>query len=154
MFLYFTAVVTGLDTMGTDIGVLYLFTRAPACRLVAAIALGAGIAFGRAAHTHLQQHRQLDRERLRGDLTVPAPAGRRRTPGAVATTKTAPWPTNRVSGRLRSRSHRPLPAEANPFHRAVVQHRQVNVVEASAGGGLAEAGIEDESFHMTSYLAG
>ncbi|PGF18145.1 hypothetical protein CP556_19925 [Natrinema sp. CBA1119] len=46
MFLYFTAIVIGLDTMGIDVGILYVFARALAWGLGAAIAIGAGIAFG------------------------------------------------------------------------------------------------------------
>ena len=46
MFLYFTAVVVGLDTMGIDVGILYVFARALAWGLAAAIALGFGVAVG------------------------------------------------------------------------------------------------------------
>ncbi|GAB3677572.1 mechanosensitive ion channel family protein [Halopiger thermotolerans] len=46
MFLYFTAIVIGLDTMGIDVGVLYVFARALAWGLAAAVAIGAGVAFG------------------------------------------------------------------------------------------------------------
>ncbi|RQG98061.1 mechanosensitive ion channel family protein [Natrarchaeobius chitinivorans] len=46
MFLYFTAIVIGLDTMGIDVGILYVFARALAWGLAAAVAIGAGIAFG------------------------------------------------------------------------------------------------------------
>jgi len=46
MFLYFTAIVIGLDTMGIDVGILYVFARALAWGLGAAIAIGAGVAFG------------------------------------------------------------------------------------------------------------
>ncbi len=46
MFLYFTAVVVGLDTMGIDVGILYVFARALAWGLAAAVALGFGIAVG------------------------------------------------------------------------------------------------------------
>ncbi|MBZ6496406.1 mechanosensitive ion channel family protein [Natrinema longum] len=46
MFLYFTAVVIGLDTMGIDVGILYVFARALAWGIGAALAIGAGIAFG------------------------------------------------------------------------------------------------------------
>ncbi|MFC6758213.1 MULTISPECIES: mechanosensitive ion channel family protein [Haloarcula] len=56
MFLYFTAIVIGLDTMGIDVGILYLFARALAWGLAAAIALGAGIAFGWGAHTYVSNN--------------------------------------------------------------------------------------------------
>ncbi len=46
VFLYFTAIVIGLDTMGIDVGILYVFARALAWGLAAAIAIGAGVAFG------------------------------------------------------------------------------------------------------------
>ncbi|ELZ06633.1 MULTISPECIES: mechanosensitive ion channel family protein [Natrialba] len=46
MFLYFTAIVIGLDTMGIDVGILYVFARALAWGLAAAVAIGAGVAFG------------------------------------------------------------------------------------------------------------
>ncbi|SEV96666.1 mechanosensitive ion channel family protein [Natrinema salifodinae] len=46
IFLYFTAIVIGLDTMGIDVGILYVFARALAWGLGAAIAIGAGVAFG------------------------------------------------------------------------------------------------------------
>jgi ABC-type siderophore export system fused ATPase/permease subunit len=46
MFLYFTAIVIGLDTMGIDVSILYLFARALAWGFAAAIALGVGIALG------------------------------------------------------------------------------------------------------------
>ncbi|WP_435176222.1 mechanosensitive ion channel family protein [Halorussus sp. AFM4] len=46
MFLYFTAVVIGLDTMGIDVQILYLFARAMAWGLAAGVALAIGIGFG------------------------------------------------------------------------------------------------------------
>ncbi|MFC4249519.1 hypothetical protein ACFOZ7_21730 [Natribaculum luteum] len=46
IFLYFTAIVIGLDTMGIDVGILYVFARALAWGLAAAVAIGAGVAFG------------------------------------------------------------------------------------------------------------
>ncbi|MFC4437324.1 MULTISPECIES: mechanosensitive ion channel family protein [Natrialbaceae] len=46
MFLYFTAIVIGLDTMGIGVGILYVFARALAWGLAAAVAIGAGVAFG------------------------------------------------------------------------------------------------------------
>ena len=45
-FLYFTAIVIGLDTMGIDVSILYVFANAIAWGLAAAIALGVGIALG------------------------------------------------------------------------------------------------------------
>lgn len=46
MFLYFTAIVIGLDTMGIDVAILYVFARALAWGLAAAVAIGVGVAFG------------------------------------------------------------------------------------------------------------
>lgn len=46
MFLYFIAIVVGLDTMGIDVGILFVFARALAWGFAAAIAIGVGIAFG------------------------------------------------------------------------------------------------------------
>jgi small-conductance mechanosensitive channel len=45
-FLYFTAVVVGLDTMGIDVQILYLFAQALAWGLAAAVAIGLGLAVG------------------------------------------------------------------------------------------------------------
>lgn len=46
IFLYFTALVVGLDTMGINVGILYVFARALAWGLAAAVAIGVGVAFG------------------------------------------------------------------------------------------------------------
>lgn len=46
MFLYFVVIVIGLDTMGIDVGILFVFARALAWGFAAAIAIGVGIAFG------------------------------------------------------------------------------------------------------------
>jgi small-conductance mechanosensitive channel len=46
MFLYFTAVVIGLDTMGIDVQILYVFAQALAWGLAAGLALAIGISFG------------------------------------------------------------------------------------------------------------
>jgi hypothetical protein len=56
MFLYFTAIVIGLDTMGIDVQLLYVFARALAWGLAAAIALGAGIAFGWGGHDYVAEN--------------------------------------------------------------------------------------------------
>lgn len=45
-FLYFMAIVIGLDTMGIDVGILYVFARALAWGLAAALAIGIGLAIG------------------------------------------------------------------------------------------------------------
>lgn len=46
VFLYFVAVVVGLDTMGVDVQLLYIFSTALAGGLALGIALAIGIAFG------------------------------------------------------------------------------------------------------------
>ncbi len=46
LFLYFTAIVIGLDTMGVDVSILYVFARAISWGLAAAIAIGVGVAVG------------------------------------------------------------------------------------------------------------
>jgi small-conductance mechanosensitive channel len=46
VFLYFLVIVIGLDTMGVDVGILYIFANALAWGLAAAIALAVGISFG------------------------------------------------------------------------------------------------------------
>ena len=56
MFLYFTAIVIGLDTMGVDVGILYVFAEAFAWGLAAAIAIGAGIALGWGGHSYVQEN--------------------------------------------------------------------------------------------------
>ncbi|MFC6717488.1 hypothetical protein ACFQGT_04620 [Natrialbaceae archaeon GCM10025810] len=46
VFLYFTAIVVGLDTMQIDVGILYVFARALAWGIAAAVAIGVGVAVG------------------------------------------------------------------------------------------------------------
>lgn len=46
LFLYFVVTVVGLETMGVDVGILYVFARALAWGVAAAIAIGAGVALG------------------------------------------------------------------------------------------------------------
>jgi len=45
-FLYFVAIVIGLDTMGIDVQILYVFAQAAAYGLAAGIAIAIGVAFG------------------------------------------------------------------------------------------------------------
>ncbi len=56
IFLYFTAIVIGLDTMGIDVGILYVFARALAWGLAAAIAIGVGVAFGWGGRDYVAEH--------------------------------------------------------------------------------------------------
>ncbi|MDG5778493.1 hypothetical protein VB773_16585 [Haloarculaceae archaeon H-GB2-1] len=56
VFLYFTAVVIGLDTMGIDVGILLTFAQALAWGLAAALAIGIGIAVGWGGHDYVREH--------------------------------------------------------------------------------------------------
>jgi hypothetical protein len=46
LFLYLMAVIVGLDTMGVDTSILYVFAQAAAYGAAAALAIGAGVALG------------------------------------------------------------------------------------------------------------
>lgn len=63
MFLYFTAIVIGLDTMGIDVSILYVFARAAAWGLAAALAIGVGLAFGLGGRDYVANnlHRWMER---------------------------------------------------------------------------------------------
>jgi small-conductance mechanosensitive channel len=56
MFLYFVAIVVGLDTMGIDVDILFVFARALAWGLAVAIALGAGLAFGFGGQDYVKEN--------------------------------------------------------------------------------------------------
>ncbi|MGQ4557159.1 mechanosensitive ion channel family protein [Halobellus sp. GM3] len=71
MFLYFTAIVIGLDTMGIDVQILYVFANAVAWGVAAAIALGAGIALGWGAHTYVAEN--IDRWAGTASTAAPSP---------------------------------------------------------------------------------
>ena len=73
MFLYFTAVVIGLDTMGVDVGILFVFAEAIAWGLAAAIAIGVGVALGWGGHTYVQDN--IDRWAGRASDATPGPRG-------------------------------------------------------------------------------
>lgn len=79
LFLYFTAIVIGLDTMGIDVGILYLFARAIAWGLAAAVALGVGIAIGWGGHGYVADN--IDRWMTRASSGTPAPSGPTHTDG-------------------------------------------------------------------------
>lgn len=53
LFLYFTVIVIGLDTMGIDVDILFVFANALAWGLAAAIAIGVGIAVGWGGHEYV-----------------------------------------------------------------------------------------------------
>jgi uncharacterized membrane protein len=73
MFLYFTAIVIGLDTMGVNVGILFVFAEAVAWGLAAAIAIGFGIAVGWGGHTYVQEN--IDRWMGRASAGTPSPRG-------------------------------------------------------------------------------
>ena len=81
MFLYFTAIVIGLDTMGIDVSILYLFARAIAWGLAAALALGLGIAIGWGGHTYVSNN--IDRWMGQASSASPEPSGSRQTDGGA-----------------------------------------------------------------------
>jgi hypothetical protein len=56
LFLYFAVIVIGLDTMGVEVQILYLFARALAWGLAAALALGVGIAVGWGGHQYVSNN--------------------------------------------------------------------------------------------------
>ena len=79
MFLYFTAIVIGLDTMGIDVSILYLFARALAWGLAAAIAIGVGIAVGWGGHQYVSDN--IDRWMSTAKQRAPRPSDERTRPG-------------------------------------------------------------------------
>ncbi|MFB6179026.1 MAG: hypothetical protein ABEI77_04800 [Halorientalis sp.] len=83
MFLYFTAIVIGLDTMGIDVSILYLFARAVAWGLAAALAIGVGIAIGWGGHTYVSNN--IDRWMGQASSATPEPKGRQQTDGGPET---------------------------------------------------------------------
>jgi small-conductance mechanosensitive channel len=56
VFLYFVAVVIGLDTIGVDVQILYTFATAAAWGVAAGIALALGIAFGWGGKDYVAQN--------------------------------------------------------------------------------------------------
>lgn len=82
MFLYFTAIVIGLDTMGIEVGILFVFAEAFAWGLAAALALGVGIALGWGGHTYVQEN--IGRWMGRATSGTPSPRGPTQTDGGVS----------------------------------------------------------------------
>lgn len=56
LFLYFMAVVIGLDTMGINVEILYVFARALAWGVAAAIAIGLGVGFGLGSREYIKEN--------------------------------------------------------------------------------------------------
>lgn len=71
MFLYFTAIVVGLDTMGVDVQILYVMTRAVSWGLAAGVALAIGIAFGWGGKDYVSDN--IDRWMGRAKQRAPSP---------------------------------------------------------------------------------
>ncbi|WP_049925071.1 mechanosensitive ion channel family protein [Halopiger goleimassiliensis] len=83
IFLYFTAIVIGLDTMGIDVGILYVFARALAWGLAAAVAIGVGVSFGLGGREYVAENigdwasrtPSLSQSDQRGPGAGPSPSG-------------------------------------------------------------------------------
>jgi len=73
LFLYFTVIVIGLDTMGVDVELLYVFANALAWGLAAALAIGVGVAIGWGGHGYVADH--LDNWMGRAREQTPSPGG-------------------------------------------------------------------------------
>lgn len=81
LFLYFTAIVIGLDTMGIDVGILYVFAQAMAWGLAAAVAIGVGIALGWGGKDYVADN--IDRWMGRAESGTPTPKDPRRGTGTT-----------------------------------------------------------------------
>ena len=73
MFLYFTAIVIGLDTMGIDVGILFVFAEAFAWGIAAAVAIGVGVALGWGGHNYVEDN--IGRWLGRASAGTPRPRG-------------------------------------------------------------------------------
>lgn len=56
LFVYFMAVVIGLDTMGVNVEILYVFAQALAWGIAAAVAISLGIAFGLGSRGYVDEN--------------------------------------------------------------------------------------------------
>lgn len=86
VFLYFMALVIGLDTMGIDVGILYVFAQALAWGVAAAIAIGVGIALGWGGKDYVAEN--IDRWMQRTSTVTPDEGdrgGEARTDGDYST---------------------------------------------------------------------
>ncbi|MFC7142992.1 hypothetical protein ACFQMA_24620 [Halosimplex aquaticum] len=79
MFLYFSAIVIGLDTMGIDVSILYTFAEAFAWGLAAAVAIGVGIALGWGGHSYVAEN--IERWMGSAKSATPEPSGAAATDG-------------------------------------------------------------------------
>ncbi|MDZ5811919.1 hypothetical protein U4E84_11255 [Halorubrum sp. AD140] len=72
-FLYFVAIVIGLDTMGIDVDILFVFVRAISWGIAVALALGVGIAFGLGGKAYVEEN--IDRWARSGKSEMPTSDG-------------------------------------------------------------------------------
>jgi vacuolar-type H+-ATPase subunit I/STV1 len=79
MFLYFTAIVIGLDTMGIDVSILYVFANAIAWGVAAALAIGVGLAIGWGGHEYVANN--INQWMGRASEGAPKPEEPRQTDG-------------------------------------------------------------------------
>jgi hypothetical protein len=79
MFLYFTAIVIGLDTMGIDVSILYVFANAIAWGVAAALAIGVGLAIGWGGHEYVANN--INQWMGRASEGAPTPEEPRQTDG-------------------------------------------------------------------------
>lgn len=56
IFLYFIVIVVGLDTMGVDVGILYIVVGAVAIGLALAVAIGGGLAIGLGGREYVDEN--------------------------------------------------------------------------------------------------
>lgn len=75
VFLYFIAVVVGLDTIGVDVQILYLFSTAMAGGLALGVALAVGIAFGLGGRDYVAENIGSWLPGSGGSAGEPAPMG-------------------------------------------------------------------------------
>ena len=74
-FLYFVVIVIGLDTMGVDVGILYVFARALSWGLAAAIAIGVGGALALGGKDYVSDN--IDRWMRTAQESTPEPTSER-----------------------------------------------------------------------------
>ncbi|MCU4752773.1 hypothetical protein OB919_12435 [Halobacteria archaeon AArc-curdl1] len=105
VFLYFTALVIGLSTMGIDVTILYVFARALAWGLAAAIAIGVGVALGWGGKDYVADN--IDRWMRRSNAMTPT----EETGGAGGSARSD---TGHTGGETRQRSDREPGSEPGP----------------------------------------
>jgi len=119
MFLYFTAIVIGLDTMGIDVSILYVFANAIAWGVAAALAIGVGLAIGWGGHEYVANNinQWMGRASEGRQARRAAPDRRRKRLPQLTATNASRRPTRRWLPRqspltARSGTSRPRPGRA------------------------------------------